>query len=330
MAQVCGMERPRRHQAAVQVRTRRTGGHGRPGDHRAGGADRDRRSAQPGGCRVDADAAGHHGRHRPGPGGARPQQAVGVLGRHNSDPHRGHDRVRPRPRCPARSVRDRCAPRPGTCGSTWRRSPAAPACGRRAEGCGSTSRRTDRRGTSASGSWCRGPTGASSTRSRTSPAPPRERSGSTGRHTTSRPASRGRCSTTDGAAGPTGCTGTGAPARAAPTAGRSASRSGAGGPTARVGRELAPGRRAPQQDQRGARLDLRPRRLGGALAGHRCRGRPDLLALPRAAVGHRAAAPRVADPPVLGHWSGRVLDDSGAWVRVADVVGWAEDARNRW
>lgn len=32
----------------------------------------------------------------------------------------------------------------------------------------------------------------------------------------------------------------------------------------------------------------------------------------------------------FGHWSGRVRDDSGAWVRVAEVVGWAEDVRNRW
>ncbi|ACQ79847.1 glycoside hydrolase family 2 sugar binding [Beutenbergia cavernae DSM 12333] len=32
----------------------------------------------------------------------------------------------------------------------------------------------------------------------------------------------------------------------------------------------------------------------------------------------------------FGHWSGRVRDDDGAWVRVADVVGWAEDVRNRW
>ena len=31
-----------------------------------------------------------------------------------------------------------------------------------------------------------------------------------------------------------------------------------------------------------------------------------------------------------GHWSGRVLDDSGEWVRVADVTGWAEDVHNRW
>ena len=32
----------------------------------------------------------------------------------------------------------------------------------------------------------------------------------------------------------------------------------------------------------------------------------------------------------FGHWSGRVRDDSGTWVRVADVVEWAEDVRNRW
>ncbi len=32
----------------------------------------------------------------------------------------------------------------------------------------------------------------------------------------------------------------------------------------------------------------------------------------------------------FGHWSGRVLDDSGEWVRVADVTGWAEDVHNRW
>ncbi|WP_104105452.1 DUF2804 family protein [Nocardioides sp. 616] len=32
----------------------------------------------------------------------------------------------------------------------------------------------------------------------------------------------------------------------------------------------------------------------------------------------------------FGHWSGRVRDDDGKWVRVADVVGWAEDVHNRW
>ncbi|MCR6031921.1 DUF2804 family protein [Nocardioides sp. zg-579] len=32
----------------------------------------------------------------------------------------------------------------------------------------------------------------------------------------------------------------------------------------------------------------------------------------------------------FGTWAGRVRDESGAWVRVADVVGWAEDVHNRW
>lgn len=32
----------------------------------------------------------------------------------------------------------------------------------------------------------------------------------------------------------------------------------------------------------------------------------------------------------FGTWSGRVQDESGAWVRVADVFGWAEDVRQRW
>ncbi|MDN4172987.1 DUF2804 domain-containing protein [Nocardioides sp. SOB77] len=32
----------------------------------------------------------------------------------------------------------------------------------------------------------------------------------------------------------------------------------------------------------------------------------------------------------FGHWAGRVRDESGAWVRVEDVVGWAEDVHNRW
>lgn len=32
----------------------------------------------------------------------------------------------------------------------------------------------------------------------------------------------------------------------------------------------------------------------------------------------------------FGHWSGKVQDASGAWVRVEDVVGWAEDVHNRW
>ncbi|WP_238993557.1 DUF2804 domain-containing protein [Nocardioides caldifontis] len=32
----------------------------------------------------------------------------------------------------------------------------------------------------------------------------------------------------------------------------------------------------------------------------------------------------------FGHWSGRVQDDTGSWVRVEDVVGWAEEVHNRW
>lgn len=32
----------------------------------------------------------------------------------------------------------------------------------------------------------------------------------------------------------------------------------------------------------------------------------------------------------FGHWSGRVRDDAGEWVRVEDLVGWAEDVHNRW
>ncbi|WP_181762909.1 DUF2804 family protein [Rhodococcus spelaei] len=32
----------------------------------------------------------------------------------------------------------------------------------------------------------------------------------------------------------------------------------------------------------------------------------------------------------FGHWSGKVRDDTGAWVRVEDLVGWAEDVHNRW
>lgn len=32
----------------------------------------------------------------------------------------------------------------------------------------------------------------------------------------------------------------------------------------------------------------------------------------------------------FGTWTGRVQDESGAWVRVADVFGWAEDVRQRW
>lgn len=32
----------------------------------------------------------------------------------------------------------------------------------------------------------------------------------------------------------------------------------------------------------------------------------------------------------FGHWSGTVADDTGARVRVEDIVGWAEDVRNRW
>lgn len=32
----------------------------------------------------------------------------------------------------------------------------------------------------------------------------------------------------------------------------------------------------------------------------------------------------------FGHWAGRVRDDTGTWVRVEDVVGWAEDVHNRW
>ena len=32
----------------------------------------------------------------------------------------------------------------------------------------------------------------------------------------------------------------------------------------------------------------------------------------------------------FGTWSGRVRDEKGRWVTVADVFGWAEDVRNRW
>lgn len=32
----------------------------------------------------------------------------------------------------------------------------------------------------------------------------------------------------------------------------------------------------------------------------------------------------------FGHWSGQVQDETGAWVRVTDVLGWAEDVDNRW
>ena len=32
----------------------------------------------------------------------------------------------------------------------------------------------------------------------------------------------------------------------------------------------------------------------------------------------------------FGHWSGTVVDDSGAEVAVTDLVGWAEDVHNRW
>ena len=32
----------------------------------------------------------------------------------------------------------------------------------------------------------------------------------------------------------------------------------------------------------------------------------------------------------FGHWSGRVRDESGEWVRLDGLVGWAEDVRNRW
>ena len=32
----------------------------------------------------------------------------------------------------------------------------------------------------------------------------------------------------------------------------------------------------------------------------------------------------------FGHWSGGVQDDTGTWVRIDGLVGWAEDVRNRW
>ena len=32
----------------------------------------------------------------------------------------------------------------------------------------------------------------------------------------------------------------------------------------------------------------------------------------------------------FGHWTGRVRDDTGSWVAVAEVLGWAEDVHNRW
>lgn len=32
----------------------------------------------------------------------------------------------------------------------------------------------------------------------------------------------------------------------------------------------------------------------------------------------------------FGHWNGRVLDDTGTWIKAKDVVGWAEDVHNKW
>jgi hypothetical protein len=32
----------------------------------------------------------------------------------------------------------------------------------------------------------------------------------------------------------------------------------------------------------------------------------------------------------FGHWSGRVRDDAGDWVRLTGLTGWAEDVRQRW
>lgn len=32
----------------------------------------------------------------------------------------------------------------------------------------------------------------------------------------------------------------------------------------------------------------------------------------------------------FGHWSGRVKDDSGTWIRAEEFIGWAEDVHNRW
>ncbi|MFI5425911.1 DUF2804 domain-containing protein [Aeromicrobium sp. UC242_57] len=32
----------------------------------------------------------------------------------------------------------------------------------------------------------------------------------------------------------------------------------------------------------------------------------------------------------FGTWAGRVQDDEGHWVELADVTGWAEDVHNRW
>ena len=32
----------------------------------------------------------------------------------------------------------------------------------------------------------------------------------------------------------------------------------------------------------------------------------------------------------FGHWNGRVRDSEGTWIRIAEIVGWAEDVHNRW
>ncbi|MGH1564671.1 DUF2804 family protein [Mumia sp. DW29H23] len=32
----------------------------------------------------------------------------------------------------------------------------------------------------------------------------------------------------------------------------------------------------------------------------------------------------------FGHWSGAVRDEGGAWIRVDEIVGWAEEVHNRW
>lgn len=32
----------------------------------------------------------------------------------------------------------------------------------------------------------------------------------------------------------------------------------------------------------------------------------------------------------FGHWTGRARDETGTWIRITDLVGWAEDVHNRW
>ena len=300
--------------------------------------------------RVAQDRAERDGPWPGRTGRAGPQQALGVLDRHHPDAHRRARSLRPRLRRRARTVAPRSPDRGGR-SPTTRSGSSAGACtcpatlgrgqargrtrkvrdhldevpggtrlrARPASAYGSTSSPIGRRATSAWPSWCPGPTGASSTRSRTSPDRPRARCGSTVSRTTSRPASRGPCSTMAAAAGPTTCSWNWG-AGSGRTDGRVVGIQVGGRWTDGTGsiENALLRRRAPVQDQRGAGWDYD---TGTGWRRGRSGATPSTLTFTPFHLKESVTDLKVFSSRThqcFGHWTGRVRDDTGSWVAVAE------------